>query len=136
MPSETKRTVVAGVIERQGKILICQRMPGGRHSLKWEFPGGKVEPGEDPTTALKRELREELAIDADIGRELARYETRYGDGPEFDLRFYDIAAFSGEPRNMEFAQIAWVEAARLPEYDFLEGDVAFVKELSSSRSLP
>ena len=59
--------VVAAVIERDGQILIGQRKARGRHGLKWEFPGGKVEPGEEPRAALARELREELAIEAVIG---------------------------------------------------------------------
>ena len=63
-------TVVAAVIERDGKILIGQRQRTARHAFKWEFPGGKVEPGEDERTALKRELREELGIDAEIGEEI------------------------------------------------------------------
>ena len=66
--------VVAAVIEREGKILIGQRRQNDRHPLKWEFPGGKVEQHEIPRDALKRELMEELDIDADIGPELARYE--------------------------------------------------------------
>ena len=66
--------VVAAVIEQDGEILVCQRRRGSRHELKWEFPGGKVEPGEEPRAALIRELQEELKIDADIGPELNRYE--------------------------------------------------------------
>src|SRR6516164_3647483 len=85
MHSQGELIVVAAVIERDGKILICQRKPSGRHPLKWEFPGGKAEPREDPAAALKRELREELAIDADIGAELAQHAVRYGDGPLIQL---------------------------------------------------
>ena len=73
--------VVAAVIERNQKILIGQRRRNGNHPLKWEFPGGKVEPGEDPKDALERELKEELAIEATIGEELDRYDVQYGDGP-------------------------------------------------------
>jgi len=129
-------TVVAAVIGRDGKILICQRKPGGRHPLKWEFPGGKVEAGEALEAAVKRELREELGIEAEIGSETAHYEVRYGDGPAIQLRFYRVANYDGEIRNLDFAQIAWVAPESLPDYDFLEGDIAFVKQLSSSRTLP
>ena len=73
--------VVAAVIERDGRILIGQRKVGQRHALKWEFPGGKVEPGEAPTDALRRELEEELAIQAEIGPELADYEYAYSERP-------------------------------------------------------
>jgi 8-oxo-dGTP diphosphatase len=126
--------VVAAVIERDGKILIGQRKPGGRHALKWEFPGGKVEPGEDDRTALNRELLEELGLDAVIGDEIEAYDFRYGDGPVTHLRFFHVSVFSGEPRNLDFAQIVWEDPARLAGYDFLEGDVDFVRRLAARRS--
>jgi 8-oxo-dGTP diphosphatase len=125
--------VVAAVIERGGRILIGQRKPGGRHALKWEFPGGKVEPGEDGRSALARELQEELGIDAEIGEEIEAFTFRYGNGPETRLRFFRVNRFQGEPRNLDFAQIAWEEPARLPDYDFLEGDVEFVRRLAAAR---
>jgi 8-oxo-dGTP diphosphatase len=123
--------VVAALIERDGKILIGQRKPGGRHALKWEFPGGKVEPGEDDRAALARELREELQIDAVIGDEIESYDFRYGQGPVTHLRFFRVSEFSGEPRNLDFAQTVWEDQRRLPEYDFLEGDVDFVRRLAA-----
>jgi 8-oxo-dGTP diphosphatase len=121
--------VVAGVIRRDGRILICQRKRDGRHALKWEFPGGKVEKHETPTRALVRELREELGIEARAGRELARYEYRYPAGSPFVLLFYEIAGFAGEPENRIFEQMRWEEPARLAVYDFLEADVRFLQEL-------
>jgi 8-oxo-dGTP diphosphatase len=121
--------VVAAVIMRDGKILIGQRKRGGRHPLKWEFPGGKVEPGEDPRAALARELREELNVDAVIGEELDSYEVNYGDGFRIFLRFYRITQFQGELRNLDFEQILWEKPETLPEYDFLEGDVTFVSKM-------
>ena len=126
--------VVAAVIERGGKILIGQRKPGGRHALKWEFPGGKVEPGEEDRAALARELREELGIDAVIGDEIEAYDFRYGDASVTHLRFFRVSEFSGELRNLDFAQIVWEDAGRLPEYDFLEGDVEFVRRLAARHS--
>ena len=123
--------VVAAVIERDGLILICQRK-GGRHALKWEFPGGKVERGETPRDALKRELREELAIEARIGDELHCAETRYGSGPVSRLKFFRETDFSGEPENLQFERIAWAERAALRSYDFLEGDIEFVKQLAET----
>ena len=78
--SEGVLEVVAAVMMRDGKILIGQRKRSGRHPLKWEFPGGKVEPGEDPRAALARELREELDVEAVIGEEMDSYEVGYGDG--------------------------------------------------------
>jgi len=134
MDAETRVVVdvVAAVIERAGLILIGQRKPRGRHGLKWEFPGGKVEPGEESREALARELREELGIDARIGDEIERYDFSYSAGHVTRLIFFQVAEFTGEPANLDFAQIAWVERDRLPEYDFLEGDVAFVRRLRDS----
>jgi 8-oxo-dGTP diphosphatase len=133
MDAETRVVVdvVAAVIERAGLILIGQRKPRGRHALKWEFPGGKVEPGEGSRDALVRELREELGIEARIGDEIERYDFSYSADRVTRLIFFQVAEFTGEPANLDFAQIAWVERERLPEYDFLEGDVAFVRKLAS-----
>ena len=135
MDSETRLIVevVAAVIERTGPegtlILIGQRKPGGRHELRWEFPGGKVEPGEESREALKRELREELGIEACIGNEIERYDFSYSAGRVTRLTFFHVTEFTGEPANLDFAQIAWVPRNRLSEYDFLEGDVEFVRRL-------
>jgi len=133
MDSETRVIVevVAAVIERAGLILIGQRKPRGRHGLKWEFPGGKVEPGEESRDALVRELREELGIEARIGDEIERYDFSYSAGHVTRLIFFRVTEFSGEPAYLDFAQIAWVERNRLPEYDFVEGDIEFVRRLAS-----
>jgi len=122
--------VVAAFMMREGKILICQRKAGGRHPLKWEFPGGKVESGEDPRAALRRELREELGVDAFIGAEMDVYDVAYPDGFRARLRFYRVTRFDGEPRNLDFAQIVWEVPEKLPDYDFLEGDITFVSKVS------
>jgi 8-oxo-dGTP diphosphatase len=121
--------VVAAVIEREGRVLICQRK-FGRHALKWEFPGGKIERGESPQQALKRELREELRIDATIGEEMHRQTVRYGNGFLILLRFYRVTDFTGEPVNTEFEKMVWEQRVNLPEYDFLEGDLDFVRRLA------
>jgi mutator protein MutT len=125
-------TVVAAVIERDGKILVGQRRRGDRHPLKWEFPGGKLEHGEHPAAALARELAEELDIRAIIGGEIARYEYQYPGHAAILLIFYRVREFEGEPRNRAFEALAWESAARLPEYDFLEGDVEFVRALANA----
>ena len=134
MDSETRVVVevVAAVIERGGLILIGQRKPRGRHGLKWEFPGGKVEAGEESRAALVRELREELGIEARIGGESERYDFRYSAGNVTRLIFFHVTEFTGEPVNLDFAQIAWVNRKELPDYDFLEGDVAFVRRLAAT----
>jgi 8-oxo-dGTP diphosphatase len=122
--------VVAGVIELRGRILICQRPPGKWHAMKWEFPGGKAEPGEDPPQALARELDEELGIRATIGREIARYPYQYPGRPPILLIFLGVETYEGEVVSRDFARIAWEPAERLPEYDFLEGDLEFVRGLA------
>jgi 8-oxo-dGTP diphosphatase len=121
--------VVAAVMMRDGTILIGQRKRGGRHPLKWEFPGGKVEPGEDPRAALGRELREELNVEAVIGDEMDSYEVLYSDGFRARLHFYRVTEFQGEPRNLDFEQIVWEQPDRLLKYDFLEGDLSFVSKI-------
>jgi 8-oxo-dGTP diphosphatase len=126
--------VVAGVIERNGSVFICQRKAGARHALKWEFPGGKVEPGETPRQALARELDEELGIRATVGAEIGRYEYRYANRSPMLLIFFSVSEFEGEPENREFEEIRWEERARLPGYDFLEGDLDFVRRLARERS--
>ncbi len=122
--------VVAAVIERNGRILICQRK-GGRHALKWEFPGGKIEPGEDARSALARELLEELRIEARIGALLHSETVQYPGSPAIRLQFYQVTDFSGEPLNLQFEEMVWEEPRNLPTYDFLEGDVEFVKKIAN-----
>jgi 8-oxo-dGTP diphosphatase len=122
--------VSAAVIIDNGQVLLGQRRKGGRHSLKWEFPGGKVEVGESPRQALVRELREELQIEAKIGVELARYEHDYPSGSRVHLLFFVVKEFTGQPVGRVFEQISWVHLPALPEIDFLQGDIDFVKRLA------
>jgi 8-oxo-dGTP diphosphatase len=121
-------TVVAAVIERDGRILIAQRKRTARHPLKWEFPGGKVEPDETPEAAVVRELREELGIGAQVGAEIGRYEFQYEGRWPIMLMFYRVTEFSGEPKNLDFEQILWAPRDRLRDYDFLEGDAEFLSQ--------
>lgn len=119
--------VVAGILERDGQILICRRRADQPHPLKWEFPGGKIEAGESPETALVRELREELGIESEAGQELMRYEFTYPGGKAIELIFIRTARWSGEIENRIFETIAWERSAALADYDFLEGDAPFLK---------
>lgn len=123
-------TVVAAVIERDGDILIAQRKRTGQHPLKWEFPGGKVEPGEAPEAALIRELAEELGIEARVAGEISRYEYAYPGRSPILLIFYRVIDFAGEPQNLDFEQILWTPRERLREFDFLEGDAEFIQRYS------
>jgi len=101
------------------------------HPLKWEFPGGKVEEGEDPRDALARELAEELDIRPEIGPEITRYEYQYPGGRPFLLIFFRILRFESEPRNLVFERIDWAARRDLANYDFLEGDIDFIRRLKS-----
>jgi 8-oxo-dGTP diphosphatase len=122
--------VSAGIIHRDGQILVGQRRRSDRHPLKWEFPGGKVEHGESPQQALVRELREELQIDARVGSELARYEHEYPTGSRVHLLFFAVPEFAGEPTGRVFEQICWKHLRDLPTLDFLDGDLDFVRRLA------
>jgi 8-oxo-dGTP diphosphatase len=132
MPTSPKSPlkVVAAVIEQDDRVLIGQRRARDRHPLKWEFPGGKVEPDETPREALRRELREELDIDAEIGPEMSRYEFQYASGARILIIFHGVRQFSGDLKSGIFEQIRWEVPERLPDYDFLDGDRDFVRRLA------
>ena len=124
-------TVVAAVIETDGRILIGQRRPDQSHPFKWEFPGGKVESGEEPRCALARELWEELRIHAVIGREIARYPYVYEERPAIQLVFYTVTEYSGALDNRIYHCTAWVHRRDLPRWDFLDGDIEIVNQLQN-----
>jgi len=130
MPARRQVLVVAAILKRDGKVLIGQRRRGEWHELKWEFPGGKVEPGESPRQALERELAEELAIQADIGEEICRYEHQYPGKAPIQLIFFQVDGFVGEPDNRAFEQIQWESPSRFLDYDFLDGDLDFIRRLA------
>ncbi|HWE51654.1 MAG TPA: (deoxy)nucleoside triphosphate pyrophosphohydrolase [Bryobacteraceae bacterium] len=119
-------TVVAGVLRRDDRILICQRRADQPHALKWEFPGGKLEAGESPEQALVRELREELGIESTAGRETMRYEFAYPGKNPILLIFLEVTAWTGEVENRIFQTFVWERREALGGYDFLEGDAEFL----------
>ena len=125
--------VVAGIIERQGRLLICRRKAEQSHPLKWEFPGGKVEPGETPEQALARELEEELGIFGAAGQEIMRYQHTYPGRDTIVLIFFRVQEFGGEPRNVIFHEMRWEPVERLAEFDFVEGDTQFIQDSSKWR---
>lgn len=127
-------TVTAAVIERRGRILICRRRADQKHPLKWEFPGGKTEPGEDPPACLRRELEEELGIQVGEAEEITRFEYQYPGRAPILLIFYRVDRYLGEAENRIFADIRWVERRELPEFDFVEGDIAFVRRLAGGQT--
>jgi len=127
-------TVVAGVLERDGQILICRRRADQPHPLKWEFPGGKLEAGESPETALVRELREELGIESEVGSEIMRYEFTYPRKQPILLIFLHVTAWRGDIENRIFDTILWERPKALPAYDFLEGDAPFLTAFTDRQS--
>jgi 8-oxo-dGTP diphosphatase len=129
------KRVVAGLIVRDGKLLVCQRTRHQTMPLKWEFPGGKIEEGEQPRDALRRELDEELGIQATIGDELARIQHEYPNGGMVELRFYIIRDYNGELENRIFKDIQWAEPKDLPRFDFLEADLTLVTDLAAGKLL-
>ena len=122
--------VTAGILRNGGRVLVCQRKAGDRFGLKWEFPGGKVEAGETPESCLRRELAEELGIDADVGPEVHRTDHRYPNGVSVRLLFFRILGFAGVPENREFERFTWARPDELPAFDFLEADKAVVDRLA------
>lgn len=122
--------VAAGIVCRNGRIMLCQRKDSGPEALKWEFPGGKLEPGETPEQALARELREELDIDARVGRIYDARLTRYP-GRDVLLLFYRCELVSGEPRCVDCSAVRWEEPTRLPEYDLAPADAQVAAQLAS-----
>jgi len=129
------KQVVAALIIRDSKILICQRTEDQVMPLKWEFPGGKVERDEDLKDALRRELEEELGIDAVIGRKVAAIQHTYANGTSLALYFYRVDQFKREIQNRIFHDVRWVDRQELPTYDFLEADVKLVRDISAGRLL-
>ncbi len=125
--------VVAAIMIKDGRILICQRTKHQSMPLKWEFPGGKIETGEQPRDALRRELEEELGINAEIGDEVSRIVHTYPNGGTVELRFYAVRGFSGALENRIFRDIQWVIPVDLPHYDFLEADEPIVRDLANGK---
>jgi 8-oxo-dGTP diphosphatase len=123
-------TVVAGLIEVDAKILVCQRRRGDTFELMWEFPGRKVERGETPQEALARELREELSVEAVVGAEVFRTRHRYAEmREEIELIFFAVTVESATVRNVVFESMEWRAPEGLSELNFLPADRAFVGKL-------
>ncbi len=124
-----RKLVVAGlIVGADRRILITQRRADQPLPLQWEFPGGKVEEGESPVAALARELREEIGVGVEVGR---IWDVLYFKYPTFELVMlvYACRIVDGEPRAVEVADLAWVEAPRLPEWDILPADRPLVDRL-------
>ncbi len=129
------KRVVAALILKDDLILACQRTRHQPMPLKWEFPGGKIEDGEQPRDAMRRELEEELGIMAHVGNEVARIVHEYPGGGSVELRFYEVRKYQGELQNRIFREIRWVTRQELLSLDFLEADLGLVKDLAAGELL-
>ncbi len=127
------KRVVAALILKNDLVLACQRTRHQPMPLKWEFPGGKIEEGEQPRDAMRRELEEELGIVAEIGVEVARVVHEYKNGGTVELRFFEVRKYQGEIENLIFRDVQWKTREELLEMDFLEADLGFVKDLAAGK---
>jgi 8-oxo-dGTP diphosphatase len=130
------KQVVAALIWQDGTVLVCQRTRHQTMPLKWEFPGGKIEEGEQPRDAMRRELEEELGINAVVGDEVARFRHQYPNGSAVELRFYDVRRYSGALENRIFKEVRWAKPTDLLAYDFLEADRKLVQDLAAGKLAP
>src|SRR4029077_4959511 len=127
------KRVVAALIFKDGKVLVCQRTRHQTMPLKWEFPGGKIDEGEHPRDALRRELEEELGIEAKVGEEVSRIVHEYPGGGSVELRFFAVHEYRGEIENKIFRDVRWARRAELPSFDFLEADLSVVRNLADDK---
>jgi 8-oxo-dGTP diphosphatase len=125
--------VVCAIIERDGGFLIARRSAGRHLARRWEFPGGKVEPGESEVEALERELLEELAIRVEIVERLTSVEHSY---PDRSLRLiaYRCTIVDGEPYAGEHEELRWIAIDEVCQYDFPEADLPILAEYRLKRA--
>jgi 8-oxo-dGTP diphosphatase len=130
MTEQKSILVTAGIVVDGDRVLICQRHHSDAYGMQWEFPGGKVKEGEDLKACLRRELAEELTIEAEIGEEVFRVRHRYPDR-DVEVVFFAVRSFRGTIRNRVFEAVKWVGRASLTEIDFLEADRELVRRISN-----
>jgi 8-oxo-dGTP diphosphatase len=123
--------VAAALYDAQGRVLIAQRPPGKHLAGRWEFPGGKVAPGESEPAALARELREELGVEIGASRPFMRLRHSYGDR-SVELSMWIVERYAGVPRGLDGQLIKWVAPAALGEEDLLEADRPFIEALRTA----
>lgn len=129
MSTRARKLVVAGLIrDDRGRILLTKRRPDQALPNQWEFPGGKLEPGESPVAALHRELREEIGVAVELGNV---WEALFHAYPDFDLLMlvYPCRIIEGEPRPLEVAAAEWITVDGLASYDILPADLPLVERL-------
>jgi 8-oxo-dGTP diphosphatase len=132
MNATPRIAVVAAVVWRDDRLLFTRRPPGGPIGLQWEFPGGKLEPGETPDQAVRREIREELGVDAEPLEELGRERHDYPHGTRVELVFVrcTLSSFDFTPSAAVHA-VQWWRPSEVPLAEVLEGDREFLKRLGA-----
>jgi 8-oxo-dGTP diphosphatase len=123
-------TVAAAIISANGKVFIAKRKPPGRMPGLWEFPGGKVEEGETPEDCLKRELHEELDIDVVVGDHVGTNLHEY-DFYTVELMVYRTKIVTGEIKLNDHADMAWVSADEIGEFELAPADIPFADMIRS-----
>ena len=123
--------VSAGLIFNQGEYLVTQRKKDSSHGLLWEFPGGKVKEGEEPKEALRRELKEELDIETEVGPIFEAVFYPYPEHPTL-LLIYPCRIKKGIPSPIECQDLRWVTLCELIRLDMPPADESILKRLSSS----
>jgi len=120
------------ILQKEKRILVCQRKKNARYGLKWEFPGGKVEKGESFFECVRREVREELSITIDAFDRSESQINRYDDGGSFEVTYFYVSQFEGTPVNNAFEQIRWVTIDELRSLDVLEGNKPIIDRISDA----
>jgi 8-oxo-dGTP diphosphatase len=126
------RVVAAALYDAQGRVLIAERPRGTHMAGRWEFPGGKVTPGEDERAALVRELAEELGIEVWDAQPFMRLTHAYPDR-DVELSLWIIVSYAGTPESLDAQRLRWVPPEELAGEDILEADRPFIEAL---RELP
>ena len=124
--------VAVGIIIREGHVLCCQRKKDARYGLQWEFPGGKMQPGEEARDCLKRELREELAINVETIEPYDTHLQSYADNGIFEVHYFLIKEYRGEVKNKVFESIRWLPPDKFDTLDFLQGNKPMLDRLQKA----
>lgn len=127
--------VTAAILEKDGRIIIAQRKNSDHLSGLWEFPGGKIEPGETPEACLARELKEEFDIDVAIGEFLGSNVHEY-DHISIELMAYQASWVAGAITMNDHKAYRWITVDQLTEFDFTPADVPFVDMLLINKPSP